>query len=85
MLSLSNILKAGVIGGLGTLSLGCIIESEMKRYNTETLKPIDTVSIIMPSFNEENFIGTAVSSIKNQSTADYKQGHPRRPLRPHRA
>ncbi len=67
MLSLSNILKAGVIGGLGTLSLGCIIESEMKRYNTETLKPIDTVSIIMPSFNEENFIGTAVSSIKNQS------------------
>lgn len=75
MLNMGTILKAGVIGGLGTLSLGCITESEMKRYNTETLKPIDTVSIIMPSFNEENFIGTAASSIRNQSIIQQFPGY----------
>lgn len=67
MLNLGTILKAGVIGGLGALSAGHVIESQMKKYNTNVLKPIDTVSIIMPSYNEANFIGTALSSLRYQS------------------
>lgn len=67
MLNLGTILKAGAIGGLGTMSLGSIIESKMREYNTDVLQPVDTVSMIMASYNESNFIGTALSSLKNQS------------------
>lgn len=65
--ALSTMLKIGTVGGLGVLTLSDIIEQSMKKYDTETLKPIDTVSIIMPSYNEETFIEIAASSIKNQS------------------
>lgn len=67
MLGLGAILKAGVIGGLGAMSLGGIIESKMREYNTEILQPIDTISIIMASYNEADFIETALSSLRNQS------------------
>ena len=66
-MSLSTILKAGAIGGIGAISLGSIIESKMREYNTKILQPIDTVSIIMAAYNEVDFIGTALSSIRNQS------------------
>lgn len=67
MLGLGTILKAGAIGGLGAFGLGGIIESKMREYNTDVLQPIDTVSIIMASYNEADFIGTALSSLRNQS------------------
>lgn len=67
MLSLGTILKTGAIGGLGALSIGRIIELRMKEYNTNILEPIDTVSIIMAGYNEADFIGTALSSLRNQS------------------
>lgn len=67
MLGLGAILKAGAIGGLGAMSLGGIIESKMREYNTEILQPIDTLSIIMASYNEADFIETALSSLRNQS------------------
>lgn len=64
---LSTILKAGVIGGFGIMVSSDIIESKMIKYDTDVLKPVDKVSIIVPSFNEEQFVGTALSSIRNQS------------------
>lgn len=67
MLNLATILKFGTIGGLGALSLGSIIESRMKEYNTQVLQPVDTVSIIVAVYNEADFIGTALSSLRNQS------------------
>lgn len=67
MLNLYPILKVGVVGGLGVLASSNILESKMKEYDSEILEPIDKVSIIIPSFNEEQFIGTTLSSIKNQS------------------
>jgi len=38
-----------------------------KSYLLETIEPIDTVSIIVPSFNEEPFIKKCLSSISGQS------------------
>lgn len=64
---IGSLLKIGAIGGLGVLSLGSIIESKMREYDTEVLQPIDTVSIIMASYNEADFIGTSLSSIRSQS------------------
>lgn len=62
-----NLLNAGIIGIFGTLAVSHIIENEMKNYDTDVQPPIDTVSIIMPAYNEEKFIETAASSIRNQS------------------
>jgi len=52
---------------LGTLTVNGFIVREMNNPHLETFKPIDTVSIIIPSFNEELFIRKAVMSIKGQS------------------
>ena len=62
-----NILNAGTIGILSTLGTSAIIENEMKNYDTDVQPPIDSVSIIMPSYNEESFVETAILSIKDQS------------------
>lgn len=62
-----NLLNAGIIGILGTLVVSHVAEKEMKNYDTDVQPPIDTVSIIMPAYNEEKFIETVASSIKNQS------------------
>lgn len=52
---------------LGTLTINGFIEREMNNPDIETFKPIDTVSIIVPSFNEERFIKKSLSSIRGQS------------------
>lgn len=59
--------KYGISAILGTLTVNGFIEREMNNPNIETFKPIDTVSIIVPSFNEERFIKKSLSSIRGQS------------------
>ena len=62
-----NMIKTGALGILGTLATSSIIEKSMKDYDTDVKPPIDSVSIIMPSYNEESFVETAVLSIRDQS------------------
>lgn len=52
---------------LGTFLTSDIIEKSLKNYDTIIEPPIDTISIIMPAYNEEEFIETSASSIRNQS------------------
>ena len=52
---------------LSALAINGFIEREMNNPHTETFKPVDTVSIIIPSFNEEKFIKKSLSSIIGQS------------------
>lgn len=59
--------KIGISTFLGALTINGFIEREMNNPDIETFKPIDTVSIIVPSFNEELFIKKSLSSIKGQS------------------
>lgn len=66
-MKIMNFLNKALIGSLGTYVTSSIIEHKMREYDTGVSKPIDTVSIIVPSFNEEQFIGTALSSLRNQS------------------
>jgi glycosyltransferase involved in cell wall biosynthesis len=56
-----------ISGILGTLTVSGFIERDMNDPDIETIEPIDTVSIIVPSFNEEPFIKKCLSSIKGQS------------------
>ena len=56
-----------IVGVLGALVTSSIVENKMKQYDTETIRPVDTVSIIVSSFNENRFIETCLSSIRNQS------------------
>ncbi len=60
-------LKLVISGILGTLTVSGFIEREMNNPDMETIEPIDSVSIIVPSFNEEAFIKKCLSSIKGQS------------------
>ncbi len=62
-----NILKLATSGILGTLMVSGFVERQMNNPDIETIEPIDTVSIIVPSFNEEPFIKKCLSSIKGQS------------------
>lgn len=62
-----NILKLATSGILGTLTVSGFIKREMDNPDIETVEPIDTVSIIVPSFNEEPFIKKCLSSIRGQS------------------
>jgi glycosyltransferase involved in cell wall biosynthesis len=62
-----NILKTGAIGIFGTLATSSVIEKSMKNYDTDIIPAIDTVSIIIPSYNEESFIETAILSLRDQS------------------
>jgi glycosyltransferase involved in cell wall biosynthesis len=43
------------------------IEREMNNYDMDTFEPIDTVSIVIPSFNEERYIKKTLASIRGQS------------------
>lgn len=70
-----NILKIGFASVLSTIGTSNIIESKMKNYDNEILQPIDTVSIIIPSFNEEQFIETTLTSLKNQSIIEKYPGY----------
>jgi len=62
-----NLLNSIIFGSLSTLAASHIIENEMKNYDTDVQPPIDTVSIIMSAYNEEDFIEKAALSIRNQS------------------
>lgn len=59
--------KFGLSTFLGVLTVNGFIERGMNNPTIETYKPIDTVSIIVPSFNEEQFIKKSLSSIRGQS------------------
>jgi len=59
--------KLGLSSILGCLTINGFIEREMNNPEINTFKPIDTISIIVPSFNEEKFIKKSLSSIKGQS------------------
>lgn len=62
-----DIIKYGLFGIGGVLATSYIIENKMKDYDIVVEPPVDTVSIIMPSYNEELFIEEAAKSIRNQS------------------
>ncbi len=57
----------GICIASGALTLNKFIENEMNSPVTHTFKPIDTVSIVIPCFNEEEFIKRTLQSINNQS------------------
>lgn len=56
-----------IIGGLSTLALNEIIKYNMYTEDTDIIKPTDTVSIILTTYNEEKYIGKTLESIYNQS------------------
>lgn len=60
-------LKMAISGVLGTLTINGFIEREMNNPYIDTIKPIDTVSIVIPCFDEEPFIKKCLSSIRGQS------------------
>ena len=62
-----DIIKYGLLGIGGTLVTSFVIEEQMKNYDTVIEPPVDSVSIIMPSFNEEAFVEESCKSIRNQS------------------
>ncbi len=62
-----NTLKWAISGILGILTINGFIERDMNNADIETIEPIDYVSIIVPSLNEEPFIKKCLSSIKGQS------------------
>ncbi len=62
-----HILKFAISGILGTLTVSGFIEREMNNVDIDTVEPIDTVSIIVPSLDEELFIKKCLSSIRGQS------------------
>lgn len=62
-----HLLKLATSGILGTLTISGFVKREMDSPDIETVEPIDTVSIIVPSFNEEPFIKKSLSSIRGQS------------------
>lgn len=61
-------LFAGAVGLLQqTIRVSELIEDKMKNYDTVLEPPVDKVSILMPAYNEEQFIEKAASSIRLQS------------------
>ena len=60
-------LKFAISGILSTLTVSGFIERDMNNPDIDTVEPIDTTSIIIPSFNEEPFIKKCLSSIRGQS------------------
>lgn len=62
-----NIIERGFVGILGSLAVSEVYEQSMMHPDTNVVPPIDKISIIMPSYNEENHIEKATSSVRNQS------------------
>jgi len=62
-----NLAKLGLSAVLGTLTVNSFIEREMNNPEINTFKPIDTVSVIIPCYNEEPFIKRTLQSIRGQS------------------
>lgn len=67
MVHLSTIAKYGFGTIIGTMALGDITEQAMRKFDTDIQKPIDTVSVIMPSYNEEFTVELAAASMREQS------------------
>lgn len=67
MNNLDKIILGSVSSLTMTTTLGEMIERSMVKYDTDIREPIDTISIIMASYNEENLIEIATSSVKSQS------------------
>jgi glycosyltransferase involved in cell wall biosynthesis len=62
-----HLLKLATSGILGTLTVSGFIEREMNNIEVDNIEPVDMVSVIVPSFNEEPFIKKCLSSIRGQS------------------
>lgn len=60
-------IKFAVTGTLTALTASGFIEREMNNPHMETYEPIDKVSIVIPSFNEERYIKKTLTSIRGQS------------------
>ncbi len=52
---------------ISLLSVADYFEHKMMDSDNKIVKPVDTVSIIIPSFNEEPFIKQCLQSLRNQS------------------
>ena len=65
--NIMHLLKFGVSAILGILTTSGFIKREMDNPYIETYEPIDKISIVVPSFNEEPFIRKSLSSIRGQS------------------
>ena len=52
---------------LSSLALANALESKMRREDSIIQEPVDTVSIIIPTYNEEEYIEECLKSLKNQS------------------
>jgi len=67
-LSLIQKMAIGSVGAMTTAwTAANIIENKMRNYDTEVYAPVETVSIIIPTLNEEQFIEKMLDSIMNQS------------------
>lgn len=57
------------IAGLlvASLSVADFIEHQIKHQDDEVVKPVDTVSVIIPALNEEEYIEKCLKSLRNQS------------------
>lgn len=62
-----KLLYKAIYSLIGMASTSQILENAMKNYDTDVQPPVDTVSIIMPAYNEKDFIEKAASSIRYQS------------------
>lgn len=70
-MSLSQKILMGSLGIVTTTStLSTYLEKEMRNYDMDTVEPVDSVSIIVPTYNEEQFVKRALSSIRKQSVID---------------
>lgn len=69
-----SLLNKFIFGSLGTIIGGnvvvSIIENDWRNCDTVVEAPVNTVGIIIPTFNEEMFIERMMLSIKNQSIVE---------------
>lgn len=62
-----ELLYKAIYSLIGVVSTSQILENAMNNPDIDTIRPIDTVSIIVPSFNEERYIEKSLLSIMEQS------------------
>lgn len=60
------------VGSIATIALlSDTLEYKMKKGITKINPPVDSVTIIIPSYNEESYIEQSLSSLRNQSILKY--------------
>lgn len=68
---MNNFVVKGAIAGVTSLGIigvvADVIENKIGNMDNKIVEPVDNVSIIMPSLNEEKYIETAASSIRDQN------------------